>query len=193
VRVCSASLTLAIAYLRQPSAASPPLCDPLSKVSRHRALIVISHLSLPAMHTYGCHLPVQARLTKYVTSETETHRQILTVVKSHQSRSRLGGWRASRRHAPRHATAHHSTRGADRLGSRRRRARATPTPGAMAGGRAAPQQEFCSALTITVPRTHTTTLNAHSERNDSSRSRFKLEVRRVRPTRTAPTPQGDRG
>jgi len=54
------------------------------------------------------------------------HIDILTVVKSHQSRSRLGGWRASRRHAPRHATAHHSTRGADRLGSRRRRARARP-------------------------------------------------------------------
>ena len=118
MRVCSASLTLAIAYLRQPSAASPPLCDPLSKVSRHRALIVISHLSLPAMHTYGCHLPVQARLTKYVTSETqtETHRHPHCGEEPSES---LAAWRMARvaptRTAARHGAPQHTRRRQTRL------------------------------------------------------------------------------
>ena len=136
------------------------------------------------MHTYGCHLPVQARLTKYVTSETETHRHPHCGEEPSES---LAAWRMARvaptRTAARHGAPQHTRRRQTRL-TPAASAGYTPTP-----GRAAPQQEFCSALTITVPRTHTTTLNAHSERNDSSRSRFKLEVRRVRPTRTAPTPQ----
>ena len=116
-----------------------------------------------------------------------------------------GRWRASRRHAPLHATAHHSTRGRPapwpcgrcRTGfyptdmttpPARARGRRGYRAGLMAGLDDRQQTTFLLGFnSSTVPRTHTTTLNAHSEWNDSLRPRCV-----VRPL-LAPHLQGDMG